>query len=101
MKLSISTEWLYFHLWKRNPETGSSCPGVIIPDTIIFRYYIYVRWAQPYFWYYTTSDGQINRKTKDKIQIDYLFEVFSNGQDLSNLDPNQSNYQAEQEKHNN
>lgn len=38
MKLSLSTEWLLFHLWKNNPETGQSCPGVIIPDTIIYRF---------------------------------------------------------------
>jgi hypothetical protein len=70
MKLSISTEWLFFHLWKRNPETGKSCPGIIIPDTIIYR------WAQPYFWYYSTNDGQINRKTKDRINIDNIHNVF-------------------------
>jgi hypothetical protein len=37
MKLSTCTEWLFFHLWKRNPETKQSCPGVIIPETIIYR----------------------------------------------------------------
>jgi hypothetical protein len=37
MKLSTSTEWLLFHLWKSNPETGKSCPGIIIPETIIYR----------------------------------------------------------------
>jgi len=35
MKLSTSTEWLFFHLWKKNPETGYSCPGVFIADTIV------------------------------------------------------------------
>lgn len=38
MKLSTSTEWLFFHLWKKNPETGNSCPGVFIADTIIYRF---------------------------------------------------------------
>jgi hypothetical protein len=40
MKLSTSTEWLLFHLWKSNPETGKSCPGIIIPETIIYRFKI-------------------------------------------------------------
>ena len=51
MKLSLSTEWLFFHLWKKNPDTNSSCPGVFVADTIIYR------WAQPYFWYFTAKDG--------------------------------------------
>ena len=42
MKLSLSTEWLLFHLWKNNPETGQSCPGIIIPDTVIYRYQYYL-----------------------------------------------------------
>ena len=37
MKLHTSTEWLLFHLWKPNPETGLTCPGIFIPDTIIYR----------------------------------------------------------------
>lgn len=39
MKLSTSTEWLFFHLWKKNPETGYSCPGVFIADTIVIKKY--------------------------------------------------------------
>lgn len=38
MKLSLSTEWLFFHLWKKNPDTNSSCPGVFVADTIIYRW---------------------------------------------------------------
>lgn len=37
MKLSVCTEWLFFHIWKSNPETSKSCEGVIIPETIIYR----------------------------------------------------------------
>ncbi len=59
MKLSTSTEWLFFHLWKKNPETQNSCPGVFIADTIIYR------WAQPYFWYFTTKVKK-NNKTGEK-----------------------------------
>ena len=37
MKVSACTEWLFFHLWKNNPETNRPCPGIIIPDTLIYR----------------------------------------------------------------
>ena len=77
MKLSTSTEWLLFHLWKSNPDTGQSCPGVIIPDTIIYRFWVNFRWAQPYFWYYTSNDGKIVRKTKDRISIDNISSTFN------------------------
>lgn len=39
MKLNACTEWLFFHLWKINRETSQSCPGILIPDTIIYRYF--------------------------------------------------------------
>jgi len=55
MKLHTSTEWLLFHLRKKNPETGKSCPGILITDTIIYR------WAQPYFWYFTDKFGKISK----------------------------------------
>ena len=52
MKLSLSTEWLFFHLWKKNPETNSSCPGIYLTDTVIYRllssitiYHNFQRWA--------------------------------------------------------
>ena len=38
MKLSACTEWLFFHLWKTSPETQKSCEGIIIPETIFYRY---------------------------------------------------------------
>lgn len=43
MKLGTCTEWLFFHLWKKNPNSGHSCNGVFLADTVIYR------WAQPYF----------------------------------------------------
>jgi hypothetical protein len=70
MKLSTSTEWLFFHLWKKNPETGTSCPGVFLVDTVIYR------WAQPYFWYFTNRDGEIIRKTKERIDAEHVKETF-------------------------
>ncbi|KRX00119.1 hypothetical protein PPERSA_07226 [Pseudocohnilembus persalinus] len=72
MKLSSSTEWLFFHLWKKNPEkNNSSCPGIFIPDTIIYR------WGKPFFWYFTTRDGQILRKTKERIFVENFEEIFN------------------------
>ena len=41
MKLFTSTEWLFFHLWKKNPETGISCPGVFLADTVIYRHLLF------------------------------------------------------------
>lgn len=75
MKLSTSTEWLFFHLWKKNPDMEISCPGVFVVDTVIYR------WAQPYFWYCTNTDGEITRKTKDRILIDNVYNVFVNNPD--------------------
>ncbi|CAD8093899.1 unnamed protein product [Paramecium primaurelia] len=79
MKLSLSTEWLFFHLWKKNPDTNSSCPGVFVADTIIYR------WAQPYFWYFTAKDGQILRKTKERIFVEQIEEIFQKTGDISAL----------------
>ena len=38
MKLSTSTEWLFFHLWKVSPLTNKQCPNILIPHTLIFRF---------------------------------------------------------------
>jgi len=45
MKITSCTEWLFYHLWKKNKETNLSCPGIFILDTIIYR------WSKPNFWY--------------------------------------------------
>lgn len=45
MKITSCTEWLFYHLWKKNQETNLSCPGIFILDTIIYR------WSKPHFWY--------------------------------------------------
>ena len=71
MKLSNSTEWLFFHLWKKNPENGQSCPSIRIPETIFFR------WAQPYFWYNTDTQGNIERIPKDRIQMEEISSSFT------------------------
>lgn len=61
MKIASNTEWLFFHLWKKNPYTLTPCENIYIADTILYR------WAHPHAWYYMSKDGEITRKTKDKI----------------------------------
>ncbi|KAM3144461.1 hypothetical protein pb186bvf_003330 [Paramecium bursaria] len=70
MKLSTCTEWLFFHLWKKNPQTGLSCQGVFVADTVIYR------WAQPYFRYFTAHNGQIIRKTKERVFVENVEQSF-------------------------
>ena len=70
MKLTQSTEWLFFHLWKKQAD-GSCCPGVLILDTVIFR------WAKPHFWYFMNEVGQIIRKTKENITMEQIVDQFS------------------------
>jgi hypothetical protein len=51
-----------FHLlWERDLKNGGSVPSVTIPHTIIFKY------KQPTFWYFSSLDGSIKRKTKAKL----------------------------------
>ncbi|CAD8045622.1 unnamed protein product [Paramecium sonneborni] len=70
MKLGTCTEWLFFHLWKKNPNSGHSCNGVFLADTVIYR------WAQPYFRYFTAQNGQIIRKTKERVFIEQVEQAF-------------------------
>ena len=70
MKITNYTEWLFYHIWKKNSTTETSCPCVIIPDTVIFR------WAQPFFWYFTNEQGVL-RKQKDKIDIKRIIKVMN------------------------
>lgn len=71
MKQNNATEWLFFHQWKKNPDTSASCPGILIPDTLLYR------WAKPYYWYYTEEKGMIERKTKEKIHLNVVSEMFN------------------------
>ncbi|CAK58493.1 unnamed protein product (macronuclear) [Paramecium tetraurelia] len=79
MKLGTCTEWLFFHIWKKNPKTGHSCDGIFVADSIIYR------WAQPYFRYFTVSDGQIIRKTKERVFIDQVESSFNQENTVAQL----------------
>ena len=71
------TEWLLFHLWKPNDSTNLTCPNITIPDTIIYR------WAKPFFWYFTTPQGEILRKSKSRVTHKDILQDFStNGQNI-------------------
>lgn len=69
MSIFTYTEWLYFHLRKLEPCPNSPA-GVLIPDTVLFR------WAQPFYWYFTSPAGRIRRKKKEKIDLKQLEDAF-------------------------
>ena len=80
MKVSSNTEWLFFHLWKKNPYSLKPCEGVMIPDTLFYR------WAQPFAWYFNNgSDLEITRKTKDKILPENIIEHFTRNASTSGV----------------
>lgn len=79
MQALTYTEWQFFHIWKKNPATEKSCPSIMIPDTVIYR------WAQPYFWYFTSKNHVIMRKKKDKIKVSQVEEVFNINFSNSNI----------------
>ena len=59
------TEWLLFHLWKRiEGRPRKDAPrdlGFLVPNTVVYR------WSQPSCWFFTTQDGELRRKKKEKI----------------------------------
>ena len=38
---------IYHYLWCKDPATAASCPGVIIPDTVVYKYRQVARRSQP------------------------------------------------------
>ena len=70
MKITGNTEWLFFHLWKKNPYNFNPCEGLKVADTIFYR------WAQPHIWYYTSKEGAIARKAKERITSKEIEEKF-------------------------
>lgn len=64
------TEWLLFHAWKVNESTSTSCPNLLIPETVIYRL------GKPFFWYFTLPSGEILRKAKNKVGHKYILEEF-------------------------
>lgn len=79
MKLTTLTEWLFFHIWQRNSLSGTSCPGVLIPDTVIFR------WGRPFSWYFTTAECTISRKGTNNIELNKIAEILSLNKNKDNI----------------
>jgi hypothetical protein len=65
------TEWLLFHLWKTDETRRTSCPNILIPDTVIYR------WCRPYLWYFSTRSGQLLRKSKTKLSNKHILSSYS------------------------
>ena len=65
-------EELYHLLWLKNVN-GETCPGVLLPDLVLYKYRI------PAYWYFTSVDGTIKRKSKASIVNQKIFEAFTRG----------------------
>jgi len=60
---------IYSYLWQPNAN-GQPCPGVCIPNTVIFKYYDAAQW------FFTAKDGKIERKRKTHLKAVDIFEAF-------------------------
>ena len=72
VNVTARTEWLFYHLWKKSPDTGKSCESLLIPSTVFFR------WAHPHVWYKMSSELNIVRMKNEKIDIDDIYDNFVN-----------------------
>ena len=68
---------LYHYLWAKDPLFNSS-PYILLPDTIIYKY------GNPTFWYFTSKDGTLMRKSKKNVNNKQIEKVF-----LRKTNPNQ------------
>ena len=67
---------LYHLLWQKN-ISGETCPGMLLPDLILYKYRI------PAYWYFTGSDGSLKRKSKASIVNKKIYADFTKGADKS------------------
>ena len=65
---------LYHLLWQKNIN-GETCPGMLLPDLILYKYRI------PAYWYFTGSDGSLKRKSKASIVNKKIYADFTKGAD--------------------
>lgn len=63
------SEYLFNLLWSK--DELNFCPGINIPDTIMFKY------GQPVQWYFTASNGKIKKKSKHKLMNARIEEEFN------------------------
>lgn len=73
MKAISYTEWLFYHLWKTEPIEATNC-NLRVPDTIFHK------WSQPHLWYFTSKNGRILKKSKEKMNINCIQETICKNQ---------------------
>ncbi|CAG9321831.1 unnamed protein product [Blepharisma stoltei] len=61
---------MLFHLLWTKDAVFDSIPKIMIPQTVIYKYY------QPRFWYFTSQDGTIKRKSKEKLTKEHIQREF-------------------------
>ena len=69
MQLCNATEWLLFHLWKKNPKNHRPCEDIYIPYTVIYR------WAQPHT-IFMQKDNKILKLTKENFSLEKIVSSF-------------------------
>jgi hypothetical protein len=73
MKLSLHTEYLFFHLMTPSPVTGDQCPLFDPPTSLFFR------WSQPFHFYFKDKDtGRIRRLNKERIEPSHALPLLGN-----------------------
>ena len=81
--LSNYTEWLLFHLWKKTGSDTLGSPskniGLLVTNTVIYR------WSQPSCWFFTSPDGTLKRKKKEKINSETIDTVMCSHKSKSGI----------------
>ena len=57
-------------MWQKNKQIDQTCPGLLIPDTVIYRL------GKPFFWYFTDLHGEIMRKGKNRVNHKTILDEF-------------------------
>jgi hypothetical protein len=61
---------IYHFAWqKANPDISEHF--FFLPDTVIYKY------QQPRFWYFTSKDGSIKKRSQNKLKTDIIKEFFT------------------------
>lgn len=61
---------IYGYLWTRDTKSGQRpCPGIMMPHTVVFKYGTIAQW------FYTASDGLIERKRKSNLNNEDVFDM--------------------------
>lgn len=61
---------IYNFAWQK-PDPDNPEHFFYLPDTVIYKY------QQPRFWYFTSRDGSIKKRSQDKLKTDKIKEFFS------------------------